>query len=293
MTITFLGSGSAFVLPQENYHSMILFEKTIKETEFANTHGQSVVAIGEIQNTYRLLFDAGPTIAEALNSNNLQPQDINTIFISHLHGDHIHGLEYIGFKTFFSNEYGKQKIRLVANVQVLEKLWNDVLKGTMESISGKRLTLEDYFNTVYIKPRDSFKFAKTEFILTKVPHVINDVEEVPAYGIKFTEDDINIFITGDTMFDFWKHIGNYEWANIIFHDCEFKNYPNGVHAQFHQLKELPIEYKKKMWLYHYMLDGKTFDELEKDVTDAGFAGLVKRGQKFDTKELRRIKDDIN
>ena len=133
----------------------------------------------------------------------------------------------------------------------------------------------------------------TEFWLTQVPHVINDNEEVPAYGLKFTEDDIKIFITGDTIFDFWKHIGNYEWADVIFHDCEMLEYENSVHAQFHQLKELPEQYKKKMWLYHYMLYGKTFEELEQEVLDAGFAGLIKRGQKFDTKTIKESLNDAS
>jgi hypothetical protein len=35
-----------------------------------------------------------------------------------------------------------------------------------------------------------------------------------------------------------------------------------------------------MWLYHYKLNGKTFEELEEQAIKNGFAGLVKRGQEF-------------
>jgi len=73
-------------------------------------------------------------------------------------------------------------------------------------------------------------------------------------------------------------------ADVIFHDCEFAEYPNSVHAQFHQLKTLSEDTKKKMYLYHYSLNGKTYEELEQEVLKAGFAGLVKRGQKFKFKE---------
>jgi hypothetical protein len=38
-----------------------------------------------------------------------------------------------------------------------------------------------------------------------------------------------------------------------------------------------------------MLYGKTFEELEEEVIAAGFAGLVKRGQVFDTKKM--VKDN--
>jgi len=36
-----------------------------------------------------------------------------------------------------------------------------------------------------------------------------------------------------------------------------------------------------------MLYGKSFEELEAEVLEAGFAGLVKRGQEFDTEKLKK------
>jgi len=284
MKITFLGSGSAFVPMSENFQSNIIFEKTKTETQYSSSENNTV-ALGEKKITHRLLMDAGTHIQESLLSQNLDAIDIDAIFISHLHGDHCHGLEYIGFKTFFIPEFGTNKPKLMANNKILDKLWNETLKGTMGSMNGSRCTLDTYFNNVRIKPRDGFQFAGTEFSLIQVPHVIDDYEEVPAYGLKFKEDNVKVFITGDCQFDFWRMIGQYEDADIIFHDCEMLEYPNSVHAQFNQLKEIPLQYKEKMWLYHYMLYGKTFEELEKEVLEAGFAGLVKRGQSFETEDI--------
>lgn len=286
MKIKFLGSGSAFVLAEENYHSNILFEKTKEEQQFSSSE-HNTVALGVETVTRRLLMDAGPSIAESLNHYNLVPTDIDTIFVSHLHGDHVHGLEYLGFKTFFIPEFGTNKPKLMANHKILTKLWDNVLSGTMCSMNGSRAELSTYFDLVKIKPRDGFQFMGTEFSLIQVPHVIDDYEEVPAYGLKFTEDDVNFFITGDCQFDFWRLIGQYESADVIFHDCEMITYDNSVHAQFSELKDLPEQYKAKMWLYHYMLYGKTFEELEAEVLEAGFAGLVKRGQEFDTEKIKK------
>ncbi len=286
MKIKFLGSGSAFVLAEENYHSNILFEKTREEQQFSGSE-HNTVAMGVETVTSRLLMDAGPSIAEALNHFGLVPTDIDGIFVSHLHGDHVHGLEYLGFKTYFIPEFGTNKPKLMGNYKVLQKLWDNVLSGTMGNLNGKRAELTTYFKVDSIKPRDGFNFKGTDFQIIQVPHVIDDREEIPAYGLKFTEDNVNFFITGDCQFDFWRLIGQYEHADVIFHDCEMITYPNSVHAQFSELKELPDQYKAKMWLYHYMLYGKSFEELEAEVLEAGFAGLVKRGQEFDTEKLKK------
>lgn len=294
MEIKFLGSGSAFVTSNENFQSNILLTQTIerdiltKPDPFSQGFGLDggVVATGEKETiTKRLLIDAGEQINDALYYYNINPLDIDSILITHLHSDHCSGLNFLGFKTYFIPPFGTNKPQLVGNVKVLDTLWDNVLSGTMRSLNGSRATLETYFNVTKLAPKQSIKFGNVDMHLTSVPHVIDDIEEVPAFGVKFEDDDIKVFITGDTQFDFWKMIGNYEWATWIFHDCEMMEYPNSVHAQFHQLSGIPTEYKKKMWLYHYMLYGKTFEELEQEVLAAGFAGLVRRGQTFNTKDL--------
>lgn len=266
MEIDFLGSGSAFVLAEENYQSNILFTQT-KDSE-----------------QKRMLFDAGSTIAESLHSQGLEPTDLDAIVISHLHGDHCGGLEYIGFKTYFIPEFGTRRPTLIANNQVMEKLWNNVLSGTMESTNGKTVNLSTYFKVHPLKPKEIFQFADISFALVQVPHIISDKIEVPSFGMRFEVDGLKIFLTGDSQFDYWRFIGFYETYDVIFQECEFANYQNSVHTQFHELCKLPETFRKKMWLYHYSLGEKTFEELEKEVLDNGFAGLIKRGQIFDTEK---------
>lgn len=67
-------------------------------------------------------------------------------------------------------------------------------------------------------------------------------------------------------------------CSLIFHDCQlFETGDNnrlGVHASYQQLKQLPDDIRRKMWLYHY---GDTpLPNASKD----GFAGFVTGFQSF-------------
>ncbi len=286
MQIKFLGSGSAFVLQKENYQSNILITKTEEQPITISGADNTLVTSETEIITKHLLIDAGTHINDILDNYGYTATDIDGIFITHNHGDHNSGLEFLGFKTYFIPPFGTRKPKLFVPANILKTLWENVLKGNMQGLRGTKATIESYFNVRVIKPRESFTFMNTTYTPVKLPHIIDDVDEIPAYGLKFIEDDTKFFLSGDTIFDFWRLMPFWEWADVIFQDCEMLEYDGGVHAQFNQLKEIPDIYKSKMWLYHYMLNGKTFEELEQQVLNAGFAGLIFRGQIFDTKTIK-------
>jgi ribonuclease BN (tRNA processing enzyme) len=74
--ISFLGTGDAFSAGGR-HQSAYLIESPIDSTEGA------------------LLLDCGSTALASLNRQNLQTESIDTIFLSHLHGDHIGGLPFL------------------------------------------------------------------------------------------------------------------------------------------------------------------------------------------------------
>jgi len=111
MKFTILGAGSAFSL--KNYQPNLLLE----------------------QNDSRLLIDAGGDIRFSLRDVGLSSANIDAVYITHLHNDHIGGMEYIAFTTFFNPN--KIPPKLFCHKLLLEDLWSNSLKGGLSSCRGK------------------------------------------------------------------------------------------------------------------------------------------------------------
>ncbi len=258
MVITFLGSGSAFVNSNENFQSNIVLKVNDK----------------------RLLYDCGTTINDALNNVKLEASDIDSIYISHLHADHSGGIEFMAFKTFFSPD---AKPTLIGHSDILSKGWKHSWSGGLEANQGESVELKNYFNLITHSNIGRFEFEGIMFEPVKTHHVDNKNGWVPSFGLFFNTGKNKVLITGDTQFDTKTLLPYYKKADQIFHDCEFADYPGGVHAQFKQLSTLPKEIKAKMYLYHYSVTDYTITQYKDMVKEEGFAGLVTRAQSFSIK----------
>lgn len=232
MKITFLGTGSAFTI--ENYQSNYVLHSNEK----------------------KLLIDAGDDLRRSLAKQGLSYKNITDVYISHLHGDHTSGLEYLALNSYFDPT--KEKINLYGNHRVLDDLWNVVLQGRLKSIVGTRIELKDYFNIYPIQENGEFIWQNNKFKLVQSVHIMDGFSIVSSYGLMITIDIINkkLFFTTDTQFNPNQIKDFYNMADFIIQDCECTYY-NGkpvmsnVHAHFEELKTLPNETTKKMAFTHY------------------------------------------
>lgn len=257
MKITFAGCGSAF--DTVDYQSNLLIETNLGK---------------------RLLFDCGSFAPFALEHHDITRgnvgQMIHGVYISHLHADHIGGLEWLGFLTYFNPQW--QRIPLYIMEDLIEPLWQS-LSGGMRSIQGKVCRLETYFDVHPIKPNLPFHFQGITCQPVQTVHVMNGFVIVPSYGLLLQENrGPQVYITADTQFAPEQIKDFYRMADTIFHDCEIAPFASGVHAHYSLMENLPPETKAKMWLYHgYSRYGTEFwNPLEH-----GFAGRVQRGQAFE------------
>lgn len=251
LEITFLGSGSAFTVGDSNYQSNILLRL----------------------NNNTLLFDAGGDIRFSMHELNLSYKDIDNVYVSHLHADHIGGMEWIALSTKFDPSYnGKPNLYLSCNLT--NEIWDSSLKGGLRTIQTEITSLTTFFNVHSVPKNQTFFWENIEFHLVQTVHIISGYELMPCYGLIFTYSDKTIYITSDTQYCPTQLIDYYSKADVVFHDCETTPFKSGVHAHYEELKTIPDTLRKKIWLYHYN-PGKL-----PDAKNDGFLGFVKKGQTF-------------
>jgi len=275
MRIKFLGTGSAFSL--NNYQTNIALE-----------HGGKW-----------LLLDAGGDIRFSLRDAGLSYKDIDGVYISHLHTDHAGGIEYVGFSSYFDPSITK-KIKLYGNGELLRRGWENTWKGGLESIQGKLLDLDDFFDVQMIKSNGKFRWGGAECNIVQSVHIMNGYSIVLCFGLMIKTASKTIFWTADTQYAPNQIMDFYGQADFIIQDCE-TGFKSGVHAHFSDLEGLPEEVKKKMILVHYQdnvldIDKKDSSnipginsEWKKRATDAGFIGFAERLQEY---HLERLPDSL-
>jgi len=219
-----------------------------------------------------LLIDCGGDIRFSLKELGLNHRNINAVYISHLHADHIGGLEYLGFSTYFDSECSRPKLFIVN--ELIDGLWGS-LKAGMQSHESLVLKLESFFDVIPIKINDSFSFGDAVFFPVQTVHVMNGYGIVNSYGLMIERGSRKTFLTTDTQFCPRQIEKFYLKADLIFQDCETSPHHSGIHAHYDDLKTLDECVKSKMRLYHYQPNPP------QNFKNDGFGGFIRKGDIFD------------
>lgn len=200
---------------------------------------------------------------------------VDALYISHLHADHIGGLELFAFNRYFKPKRDANGVRirpkLIMAQQLYKELWTS-LKGGLESVQGSIMALTDYFDCVPAA-KGSFIWNNYKFTIFPTTHIVSGYIIRNSFGLMIKGPKKMTMFTTDTQFAPDLLRAHYNEADTIFHDCETADFPSGVHAHYNDLITLPEKIKRKMWLYHYS------KELESYITD-GFQGFARKGQRF-------------
>jgi ribonuclease BN (tRNA processing enzyme) len=257
MSIRFIGVGSQ-ASDRDQYHSNMVFTSPAGK---------------------RMLIDCGGDARFALAECGIQPQDLDAVYVSHLHSDHVGGMEWLALSTYFAKE--SRRLALFAEKELLSRLWNNSLRGGLECIRLKRMQLADYFDCQPLTVSTPFYWEGIRFEMVEMLHIAGEQCNLYSYGLLIQYPSAvgtSLFVSTDAVFqpELLNNIS--PKADLIFHDCETSPYRTGVHAHYEELCSLSATIKDKIWLYHYQANPAYQPQAD------GFQGFVVKGQEFSYKE---------
>lgn len=262
LRITFLGTGSAFTDYRLNYHNNALVE---------TDEGP-------------VLIDCGPTAMQSMREIGLTLHEIREILVTHLHGDHIGGIEQFAWERFYTGGDPGGPSWMQTPVCSTEKVLTDLrtslwacMDEWTDDEGGHKAGYDRIVKPTTVKQDVPFTIGGVSFCFRWTPHVtVGDLDK-PAFGIQIWREDTGetCYFTSDSTFR--PEIGELHPEGAIFHDCTFiPVHPGSVHTHYEELKSLPADVRARVVLMHHTVvpDGV-------DVHADGFKNAAQRHDAFD------------
>lgn len=167
--------------------------------------------------------------------------DVDHVLITHVHGDHMNGLEGVAFYKHFVE--GK-RLRLVASPEVREVIWEQRLQASMgrlwDGAAFRDLRFEDYFDYVPLDWSDRIELGPFRIRARRTRH------HVPTSALLVEAAGRTLGYSSDTAFD-PSLIAFLEPADLIIHETNF----GPAHTPYPALAALPAALRARMRLVHY------------------------------------------
>jgi len=312
LIVELLNSPASKALTNENIRSKI--NDLVKLTYLPKWHSNFLLEFDmpnkrDGKTPYRLLLDIGGDIRHALKAIGLTSSQIDGVYVSHPHNDHIGGVEYMALTTLFnpfytkakkewlgdefianklfheertwSNPPGNTKPDLFIHKKVLEPLRRAVGPG-LDTVQGvPDVCLETYFDIHLVGKQEdgttlthSFQDGDEAWKVKPIfaMHVFSSSEEMPSYGISLQHTNgYTVLMPTDIQYMIPPQLEmHYRKANRIYMDCETSPFPSGVHPHISDLiNHMAPDIQKRCLLYHY--------DNYPQIPEGMFYGILKAG----------------
>ena len=174
------------------------------------------------------LLDCGPTTLSAMKRAGFDPQHLDAILLSHLHGDHCGGV------PFFFLEYLYQKPR--ANpLQIAGPPGSEQkLRALFQIMYGSGGNMRELPPTRFhvLQPESSTNIGQIQIFSFRVPHQVHEI----SLGLKVTCDQKQLLFSGDSA---WTDlfVTHARGVDLFLCECSFYDEDAGNHINYLTLKE--------------------------------------------------------
>ena len=188
---------------------------------------------------FRLAIDCPDSYRRVLAKSHAK--DVDHVLITHLHGDHVNGLEGYGFFKHFAED---KRLSLYASPEVLADIWPRRLAASMSELYDGQRTREmrfaDYFDARALPWERCAEVGPFRIRTRRTLH------HIPTTALFIEADGHSLGYSADTAFD-PSLIEFLEPANVIVHETNL----GPAHTPYEPLAELPAALREKMRLIHY------------------------------------------
>jgi ribonuclease BN (tRNA processing enzyme) len=179
--------------------------------------------------------------ASELSGRELSLASIDHVLITHVHGDHMNGLEGVAFYKHFAE--GK-RLKLVTSNEVRSTIWDERLKASMSQLWNGRefrsLSFDSYFEHVPLSWDSELELGPFRVRARRTIH------HVPTSALLVEAAGRKLGYSSDTAFD-PELIRFLESADLIIHETNL----GPAHTPYSALAALPAPLRARMKLIHY------------------------------------------
>nr|7U2S_A Chain A, Apyc1 [Paenibacillus xerothermodurans]7U2S_B Chain B, Apyc1 [Paenibacillus xerothermodurans] len=217
-------------------------------------------------NGFQLLIDCGVTAPRALHELGVPITGIDGILITHIHADHVGGIEEFAFRLKY--KYG-MTIKLFVPAALVNPLWDHSLRGGLENKAEGLEQLADYFDVVALEeavvheihPGLTVELVRSQHIAGKASYslLLNNL----------------LFYSSDARFNYAQlvELSTSGRCKYILHDCQLAE-PAAVHATLNELLTLPEAVQEMIMLMHYD------DEMEQFIGKSGKMSFMQQHKTY-------------